>query len=769
MPYIINKTNGEPLLTLNDGTLNTTTSVGLLGKNYVGYGETQNENFIHLLENFANASAPARPLEGQSWYNTSSKTLSIYTGATWVPVNSAIVSESEPASLTGENSSAIGNGVIWFKTSTKQLFLYNNGTWNLIGPNGIEGFGITDITAQLLQDTGAVGRPVLVAAVDNTPVAIFSKDSFEISESTPVAGFGQLTSGITLSAASSITGNLVGNSSTATRLQNSRTINGIAFNGTSDIVITSATSGLLNSGNYISGSNFNGSSTITWSVDAESTNSPNTVVARDATGNFSAGVITADISGTLIGNVNVATGTSNFNRVVAKEFIGSTLSGNAFSATKLQVSRKINGVDFDGTSDITFPVSGIEITGNRLSPTVVQSELTSLGRVNELRTQNNGIRIGSNDTLQLLIDQTQPVIFVNSEQRLRISIVDNKQVGARADFDFMPSDVALTAGGSNNPAFVGDVNSKSNLGLPTRTFRNVYAERFVGNADSATFAVTAESATNAVNAETATNAVTANNAITANTADTAVFASNADIANTAVTATSASTALSAQFSTTQPQGTNNTTIATTAYVQQEFTNFVAVPAGIIVMWSGAVVNVPSGWAICNGANGTPDLRNRFVVGAGNVYAPGNTGGSDTVVLSTANLPSHSHPGSTNDVSTDHAHAFNSTTNTEANHNHTITDPGHNHAYTQAAAISPGAGGSLGGGDGNLNTSISINIPTKLTGVSINPAGAHNHTVSGNTGGQSAPHGHTFTTDSTGNNSPIDVRPRYYALAYIMKI
>lgn len=765
MPYIINKTNGEPLLTLNDSTLNTTTSVGLMGKNYVGYGETQNENFLHLLENFANTSAPVRPLEGQSWYDTSSKTLNIYTGATWVPVNSAIVSESEPASQTSENSSAIGNGVIWFKTSTKQLFLYNDGTWNLIGPNGIEGFGITDIKSQLLQDTGAVGRPVLVAIVDDVPVAIFSKDLFVISESTPVAGFGQVNAGITLSVSSSVTGNLVGNSSTASRLQNSRTINGIAFNGTSDIVITSATSGLLNSGNYISGSNFNGSSTVTWSVDAESTNLPNTVVARDPSGNFSAGVITADINGTLIGNVNVANGTSNFNRVVATEFIGSTLSGNAFSATKLQVSRKLNGVNFDGTSDITIPVSGMNITGDRLSPTVVQSELTSLGRVTELRTQSNGIRIGPANTLQILLDQSiQPIIFVNSEQSLRISIIDNAQVGARADFDFMSSAVALAAGGSNNPAFVGDVNSKSNIGLPTRTFRNVYAERFIGNADSATFAVTAESATNAVNAEFATTATTANSAITANTANTAVFASNADIASTAATATSANVALSAQFSTTQPQSTNNTTIATTAYVQQELTSFAAVPVGIIVMWSGAVVNVPSGWAICNGANGTPDLRNRFVVGAGNVYAPGNNGGSDTVSLLPTNLPSHSHTGSTNAVSTDHTHAFNSTTDSSGNHVHTITDPGHAHGGVPVLVTDT----DRGGGTSNFSVDDTGFTQGSGTGISINSGGSHTHTVSGNTAGQSATHTHAFTTDSTGNNSPIDIRPRYYALAYIMK-
>lgn len=70
--------------------------------------------------------------------------------------------------------------------------------------------------------------------------------------------------------------------------------------------------------------------------------------------------------------------------------------------------------------------------------------------------------------------------------------------------------------------------------------------------------------------------------------------------------------------------------------------FVQTFKGIIVMWSGAVVDIPTGWALCNGANGTPDLRNRFVVGAGDTYAVGATGGSNTHTLTAAEIPKHSH-------------------------------------------------------------------------------------------------------------------------------
>jgi len=67
-----------------------------------------------------------------------------------------------------------------------------------------------------------------------------------------------------------------------------------------------------------------------------------------------------------------------------------------------------------------------------------------------------------------------------------------------------------------------------------------------------------------------------------------------------------------------------------------------VPSGVITMWGGATANIPNGWALCDGTNGTPDLRDRFVVGAGNTYNVDDTGGADSVQLTEAEMPSHSH-------------------------------------------------------------------------------------------------------------------------------
>jgi hypothetical protein len=83
--------------------------------------------------------------------------------------------------------------------------------------------------------------------------------------------------------------------------------------------------------------------------------------------------------------------------------------------------------------------------------------------------------------------------------------------------------------------------------------------------------------------------------------------------------------------------------ATTYYGDgSNITGIVSIPAGVIVMWSGSIASIPSGWVICNGSNETPDLRDKFIVGAGNNYSVGDTGGADSVTLTTDQIPSHSH-------------------------------------------------------------------------------------------------------------------------------
>lgn len=154
--------------------------------------------------------------------------------------------------------------------------------------------------------------------------------------------------------------------------------------------------------------------------------------------------------------------------------------------------------------------------------------------------------------------------------------------------------------------------------------------------------------------------------------------------------------------TTQSAGDNSTKVATTAYVAN------AIPSGVIVIWSGSAAAIPSGWYLCNGSNGTPDLRNRFVVGAGSTYAVGNTGGSaDAITVS---------------------------------HTHTISDSGHSHNVgIPSRAVGNNATALYSTSDGSTKSTVTSDSAT--TGISINSAGA------------------------SGTNANL---PPYYALCYIQK-
>lgn len=171
-------------------------------------------------------------------------------------------------------------------------------------------------------------------------------------------------------------------------------------------------------------------------------------------------------------------------------------------------------------------------------------------------------------------------------------------------------------------------------------------------------------------------------------------------------------------------------------------------SGIIVMWSGAIDKIPTGWLLCDGTNGTPDLRNRFIVGAGTDYSVGNTGGSNNVVLTTSQMPSHTHGGSV-------------TISSGGAHTHDIWfDGGNSYADPYSSA-----------GYHDVLTSESVlGVDYYSATPSFNDT--DNYIVTdgdSDTGGGSHSHTGTISLTATGSGSSHENRPPYYALAYIMKV
>jgi hypothetical protein len=476
MAYVINKFNGVQLVVLDDGTIDTTTSLGLVGRNYVGYGETQNENFVFLLENFANTAPPSRPMVGQIWFNTTDDTAYAYDGSNWNPIGSATLSASAPPNTN--------SGALWLKTPINQLYVYTGTEWRFIGPEAVEGFGSTRARAGSLDDTVGDPRPVIFLETNGTVFAICSAAAFVINPSNSVTGFSNaLQIGINLSSTAKINGSITGNAATADQLATARLINGVPFNASSDVTVTANTTNLLKKGTYIAGSDFNGSLETTWSVDATSSNVIGKVVARNSEGGFSAGTITATFIGDLTGNVTASTGVSTFNTVQANQFIGATLSGNAGSATRLATARAINGVNFDGGANITVPASADTLTGTTINGSVTLSSLTQVGTLSSLSISDSGVSLGSGNQLRLFVDSSTPTIR-SATGRL------NFDMGASGpDVNFVDSATSLSLGGPNAPAIIGD--NTTNLGITGYKFNNIYANNFVGNASTATLATTA--------------------------------------------------------------------------------------------------------------------------------------------------------------------------------------------------------------------------------------------------------------------------------------
>ena len=201
MAYTINKFNGTVLSTIEDGTVDQTTNLKLIGKNYAGYGEAQNENMLFLLENFSSSIAPTRPVGGQLWYDSSVQKLKLYnsTATTWRPVGGAQVLATAPSTGTA--------GDFYWNTTTGQLFTYNDSnTWTLVGPQATDSSGTTQMQSRVLKDITSANHPVIVSIINDVVVNIISNTGFTIDSSTAITGFDVVQKGLTLKDTKTATG-----------------------------------------------------------------------------------------------------------------------------------------------------------------------------------------------------------------------------------------------------------------------------------------------------------------------------------------------------------------------------------------------------------------------------------------------------------------------------------------------------------------------------------------------------------------------------------
>ena len=176
MAYTINLTDGNVFATIADGTVNQIQSgtpavplITLVGKNYAGYGEFLDENFLHLLENGSNTVAPPSPVTGQLWWDKTNLLLKVYNGTTFKTISAATASSTQPSSnVTGD---------LWYDTTNQQVKVYTGTGFIVVGPAFTSSQGTTGAVPETINDSGATPHFVTTLYVNNVRVAIVSKDA----------------------------------------------------------------------------------------------------------------------------------------------------------------------------------------------------------------------------------------------------------------------------------------------------------------------------------------------------------------------------------------------------------------------------------------------------------------------------------------------------------------------------------------------------------------------------------------------------------------
>jgi len=193
MSYTINRFNGTQVAVIADGTIDSTLDLKLIGKNYAGYGAVQNENFVYLLENFAGATQPPRPVSGQLWFDNSTNKLKFYdVNGKFRIAGGAEISSTQPTGLT--------TGDFWWDTTNQQLYSYNGAGFTLVGPQGSAGSNTTELRTSSVLDSNGTAHNI-IKAIDNGNVifTISSDAEFTLNSSAnAITGFTKIHQGVTL-------------------------------------------------------------------------------------------------------------------------------------------------------------------------------------------------------------------------------------------------------------------------------------------------------------------------------------------------------------------------------------------------------------------------------------------------------------------------------------------------------------------------------------------------------------------------------------------
>jgi hypothetical protein len=462
MAYTITLTDGTVFATIADGTINTNSSMTLVGKNYAGYGDFLNENYIHLLESGSNTTAPSAPLTGQLWWDKTNSLLKVYNGSIFKTISAATSSATAPV------SNVVGD--LWYDTTNAQLKVWTGSAFIVVGPAFSSAQGTSGAIPETITDSVGATKFITSIYVNNNRVAIAYDGASFVPQASLLSTFPNIFPGITLTTTNSaIFAGTANNASNLNSLQSSQ------FMRSDTNTSTTGTLNVLN----------NSGLTVGATNAISMTQSTNDGLIRSSINGANL-VIQSNVGGTIF-NVASALGTGVF-AVANSATVGTTLSvtgnasgGNINTAGLVSATGNINGGNINGTAlirGVTLSATG-NVIANNVSASNAITAGTTVSAAGNITAGSGAFFLGNGSQLTGLSAAVSVTQIQNGTSQVQIGASGgnaNVTIGGTSNVVVFTNGTTFFAGNVSVPGIEKTgLNAVGNIGSSSNFFNRVFA------------------------------------------------------------------------------------------------------------------------------------------------------------------------------------------------------------------------------------------------------------------------------------------------------